>query len=199
MKKWLVRSIPALVIVIVGVWLWLILFPSPEHVIRKKLDELAQSASFSPNEGSLAKAINSERLTGFFSPDVELTMDVPGHSQQTLHGRDELLQAAMAARGMAGSLSVEFVDINVTIAPDRSSAIVTLTAKGRAGSEKDLLVQELKLTMKRVKRDWLIYQVETVKTLSWERGGSITRTTTRTSRKAPLVNRELNNEMAIPS
>lgn len=166
MKKWLVRVILATVIVASGVWLWGVFFPRPEHVIRKRLNELAEAISFSSNEGSLAKPMNAERLTGFFSPDVEITVDVPGHSQQTIHGRDEVLQAGMAARGLAGSLKVEFLDINVSLAPDKMSAVVDLTAKGRAGSERDLLVQELKLTMKKVKQDWLIFQVETVKTLS---------------------------------
>jgi hypothetical protein len=166
MKTWLVRGILLIALAAVGFWLWTVFFPSPEHVIRKQLDQLALSVSFASNEGSLAKAINSERLTGFFTPDVEIMVDVPGHSQHTLHGRDELLQAAMAARGMAGSLSVEFLDINVTLAPDKMSAVVNLTAKGRAGTERDMLVQELKFSMKKVKRDWLIYQVETVKTLS---------------------------------
>jgi len=166
MRKWVIRVILVAAIVGVGVWLWGVFFPSPEHVIRKRLNELTQAVSFSSNEGSLAKAMNAERLTGFFSPDVEITVDVPGHSQQTLHGRDEVLQAGMAARALAGSLNVEFLDVNVTLAPDKMSAVVNLTAKGRAGSEKDLLVQELKLMMKKVKRDWLILQVETVKTLS---------------------------------
>ncbi len=166
MRRWLFRAIVTAVIVAGGLWLWGVFFPGPEHVIRKRLNELAQAVSFSSNEGSLAKAINAERLTGFFSPDVEITVDIPGHPQQTFHGRDEVLQAGMAARGLAGSLSVEFLDMNVTLAPDRMSAVVNLTAKGRAGSEKDLLVQELKLTMKKVKEGWLIIQVETVKTLS---------------------------------
>jgi len=166
MKRWVIRGILAAAIAAIGIWLWGIFFPSPEHLIRKRLNELAQSVSFSSNEGSLAKAMNSERLTGFFSPDVEIAVDVPGHSQQTLHGKDEVLQAGMAARAVAGSLSVEFLDVNIVLAPDKTSAVVNLTAKGRAGTEKDLLVQELKLTMKKIKGDWLIFQVETVKTLS---------------------------------
>jgi hypothetical protein len=165
MKNWF-RLVLAAVIVGVGVWLWGVFFPSPEHLIRKRLNELAQAVSFSSNEGSLAKAMNAERLTGFFSSDVEITIDVPGHSLQTLHGRDEVLQAGMAARALAGSLNVEFLDINIALASDKMGAVVNLTAKGRAGSEKDLLVQELKLTMKKLKGDWLIIQIETVKTLS---------------------------------
>ena len=166
MKNGVIRGVLLLAIAGVGYWIWTMLFPSPESVIRKQFNLLAQSVSFSSNEGALAKALNAERLTGFFTPDVEITVDVPGHSQHTLHGRDELLQAAMAARGMAGTLSVEFLDINVTVSPDKTSATVNLTAKGRAGSERDLLVQELKFLLKKVNRDWLIYQVETVKTLS---------------------------------
>jgi len=37
-----------------GIWLWTVLFPSPEKVIRQRLMELARTASSSPDEGNLA-------------------------------------------------------------------------------------------------------------------------------------------------
>jgi len=154
-----------------GVWLWVTLFPNPVRVIRKHLSELARAASFSGKEGLLAKAFNSEQFGSFFDNDVEVVVDVPGHSQQTFNGRAELVQAALAVRSGLGSLTVEFLDINVTLSPDKQSAEVDLTGKARIAGEREFFVQELKFTLKKIGREWLIKKVETVKTLSKARGG----------------------------
>ena len=136
-----------------------------EKVIRKRLGELAQAASFSPKEGLIAKAWNASVLGEYFTPDVQVTVDVPG-TQHTLSGRDELLQAAVGARSAVGSLSLEFPDIKIVVAPDQNSAVVNLTAKGKVGGQRDFYLQELRLRMTKIKRDWLIDQIQTVKTLS---------------------------------
>ena len=49
-------------------------------------------------------------------------MDVPGRSQQVLSGRDELFLATKQARAALGGLQVEFLDVNVTVGPDKRSA-----------------------------------------------------------------------------
>ncbi len=165
MKEWVIRGVLLAALVAVGILAWNILFPSPERIIRKRLNELAQTASFSAKEGLVAKAWNASLLSGFFTPDVEVTVEVPGR-QQTLNGRDELLQAAAQARTMLTSLSIEFPDIKVTLAPDRTSATVNLTARGKVSSERDTYLQELRMRVIKVKREWLINQIETVRTLS---------------------------------
>ena len=168
MKEWFIRGVLVAALATVGIWTWSVLFPSPEKIIRKRLNELAKTASFSSKEGLVAKAWNASLLAGFFTPDVELTVEVPGR-QHTISGRDELLQAAASARSTLSSLSIEFPDIKVVVAPDRTSATVNLTARGKASSERDYYLQELKMRMIKVKRDWLINQVETVRTLSSRR------------------------------
>jgi hypothetical protein len=126
---------------------------------------IARLASFAPNEGPLAKVANAQKLTTYFAADVELRVDVPGHSLQTLSGRDELLQAAVAARNTLTALQVEFPDIAVKLGADKASAVVEVTLKAVVPSERDPGVQELKVTMKKVGRTWLIGRVETVRTL----------------------------------
>jgi len=165
MKEWSIRLLLVGALVALGFWGWSVLHPSPEKVIRKRLLELAKAASFSSKEGVLAKAWNASSLGEFFTPDVEVTVDVPG-IQRTFSNRDELLQAAVGARSGGGSLSIEFPDIKVTVAPDENSAVVHLTARGKASGQSDAYVQELKLRLIKLKRDWLINQIETVKTLS---------------------------------
>jgi ketosteroid isomerase-like protein len=165
MKEWTIRAILVAALIALGIWSWGVFFPSPEKVIRKRLVELAKTASFSSKEGLVAKAWNANRLADFFTEDVEVTVELPG-DQHTLSGRAELLQAAAGTRSRFSSLSVEFPDIKVTVAPDRTSAVVNLTARGKIPGERDYYLQELRMRMVKVKRDWLINQVETVKTLS---------------------------------
>ena len=97
--------------------------------------------------------------------DVEITLEVPG-MQHTINGREELVQAIAGARTEARGLTVKFPDIKVVVAPDGQSAVVNLTAEGEVSAPKELYIAELKLRMIRIKRDWRIQQVETVRTLS---------------------------------
>lgn len=165
MKEWTIRLLLLALLAAVGFWAWHMLFPNPEKVIRKRLGELAKAASFSSDQGLMTTAWNASSLAEFFTPDVEVTVDVPG-SQHTFSGRDELLQAYVSARKVVQSLTIKFPDITVTVAPDKASAVVYLTAEARVAGEKDFFLQELRLRLIRVKRDWLIVRVETVKTLS---------------------------------
>lgn len=172
MKEWLIRITLLALLAAVGFWAWHTLFPNPEKVIRKRLGQLARDVSFSSDQGLMAAAWNASSLTEFFTPDVEVTVDAPGH-QHTFNGRDELLQAYVTVRKTIRSLSIEFPDVKVTLAPDKSSAVVYLTGRARAPGDRDFLLQEFRLRLIKVKRDWLIRQIETVKTLSWGRDSSV--------------------------
>src|ERR1700690_2121138 len=98
-------------LMVVGIWLWLELFPSPEKVIRQRLATVAKRASFAADEGALARLADPESLAGYFSTNVEIDLDVPGRIQHTILGRDEITQTAAAARSTVSSLSVKFLDV----------------------------------------------------------------------------------------
>jgi hypothetical protein len=166
--KWAFRGAVAAIIIALAVWIWVTLFPGPEQAVRKRLAELAKLGSFAPNEGAIAKGLNPQLLASFFTPDVEVSVDVPGLQRVKLSGRDNLLTAAMAVRGGGTliSLKVELVDINVTFSPDKNTAIVSLTLKVQANGEREFTPQEMKFTMKKVNGEWLVREAETVKTLS---------------------------------
>jgi hypothetical protein len=164
MKRWVLRSAVLAGLLALGIWAWQAWFPSPEKVIRRRLGELAQLASFTPSEGPLAKVLNPQKLANCFTPDATVKIEGLGYSR-TFNGREQLRDAAMAARTLLPSLKVEFPDISVAVGADARSAVVNLTLRGRIPSERDSLLYELKVIFEKTGDDWVIRQVETVRTL----------------------------------
>jgi len=148
------------------IWLWTILFPSPEKIIRLQIGRLAKAASFDSNEGTLVVLNKAERLGGFFNTNVEVNLDVPWRFQHSFASRSEITQAAAAAHSAVGGLKVEFLDVDVKIGPDKLSATADLTVRAQASNEKDFITQEMKFTFQKIDGDWLITRVETVRTLT---------------------------------
>jgi len=154
------------VLVALGVWLWFGLSPRPEKVICQRLTQLARTASFSSGEGDLARLAAAENIAGYFATNAEINIDVPGRAQHTLAGRAEIRQVALGARSNLNGLKVEFPDINITVAPDKHSAVADLTVVVRVAGEQDSIVQEMKFTFQKTDDGWLISRVETVRTLT---------------------------------
>ncbi len=133
-----------------GVWLWTVIFPGPEKIIRRPL----------------AAAAGAEQFAGFFSPAVDVNLDLPGRARQTLSGRDEILQAVLAARASVSGLKVKFPDVAVTVNPDRQSALADLDVEAQVAGDKDSIVLEMKFTFQKTDGRWLVTHVETVRPFS---------------------------------
>src|SRR6266576_1201394 len=153
-------------LIALGFWLWTILFPGPEKLIRKRIAEVARLASIAPGEGLITQGLRIQSLINCFDPQAELTFDVPGRSQYRIAGRAEMTEYAGAARRNLSSLEVELLDPNLALSPDKQSAVVDLTARVKLPDERDFIVQEMKFTLKKINGEWLIISVETVRTLS---------------------------------
>lgn len=151
---------------VLGMWLWFVLFPGPEKIIRHRLAKLAHTVSFSKSEGNFSRIAGAESVSGFFSTNVEVTINIPGYEQQTLVGRAEITQGALASRARVSELSVKFPDMTVTVAPDKQSATADVTVEANVAGEKDAIVQEMKFTFEKTAEGWLIRRVETVRPLS---------------------------------
>jgi hypothetical protein len=149
-----------------GVWLWTVLFPGPEKIIRRRLLELARTASCSPNESDLIRLAAARNVAGFFATNVELKVALPELGQRNSIEREEISQLAYAVRTRAGGLQVTFPDINITVAPGKQSAEVNLTVEANASGWRERLLQEMKFTLRRVDGQWLITRIETIQTLS---------------------------------
>ena len=149
----------------IGFWLWMILFPSPEKIVLKKIAGLAANASVNAGDGNLTRATKVSNLIGYFSADAEINCDVPGIEVHILSGRDEIRQAAAGGFTQLSSVSVQFFDAAAHVAGDKQSAVATCTARVSAGDSKDFGLQELKFQFRKIDGDWLITRAETVKTL----------------------------------
>jgi hypothetical protein len=160
------RLVGAAALIGLGVWGWFILFPSPEKVIRSRLNRLAGTVSFEPKDGIIARGYRAEKAAGYFTADVEVSVNVRGIEPMVFSGREEIQQRALGAARLLRGLKVEFLDINVTLGPDKQTATANLTAKWTIPGDREFNVQEFNFQLKKVDGEWLIYRVETVKTLS---------------------------------
>lgn len=148
-----------------GLWGWLKLFPSDDAVIRRNLEKVARLASFNANEAPLTRLGNARELANFFTVDARIEIKMRGLHDQHIEGRDQLFEMGMAARSTGPGAKVELIDPVVEMPGARDSAIVGLTLKVQLSGQTDLIVQELRLTMKKLSGHWLIQRVETVRTL----------------------------------
>lgn len=163
--KILARLVLLVILVAIGYWLWNFLFPDPQKIIRNRLNTVARLASFTASEGNISRVAAIQRLGTYFTEDIEIKVDVPNYESHTFNRREELVQAAMAAKSTVGSLKVDFPDINVVLDTGDQSATVFVTLRADINGEKNAVVQELKVFVKKVDGDWLIYRLDTMRTL----------------------------------
>jgi len=149
-----------------GFWLWTVLFPGPEKVIRGKMSTLATTATFGSADSNLNRAAKAANLVGYFSEDAQISLDVSGYGTISISGRDEIRERSYGGFAALPALKVEFLDVTVRLGADQQTADVTCTARVYVGNSKDYGVQEMHFQFKRVEKNWLISRVETVKTLS---------------------------------
>lgn len=160
------RILGAAALIALGVWAWYVFFPGPERAIRSRLNTLAKAVSFEPTDSIVVRGYGAQKAAGFFTTNAEINVDVRGFRPVTLSGRDEILQAMLTAAKLWKGLKVEFTGVNITVETDKQSARVNLTGKGTVPGERNFDVQEFNFYFRKEDGDWLIYKVETVKTLS---------------------------------
>lgn len=160
------RLILLVALVALGVWLWTIFFPGPEKIIRQRLDKVAKEASFTANEGALARLGAAQSLAGYFSTNAEVHVDTREAGQHDLIGRQQIMQTVVAAQSVLGSMNVKFLDVVITVASDKQSATADLTVDANVSGQPDSIVQQLKITLQKIDGQWLITRVTTVRVLS---------------------------------
>ena len=162
------RLLLILVLVVLGAggyYLYRQLFPPHEQRIRQTLRHAASTVSFGPETGNLARLAAINRLTTFFTPDVEILVDMPGAASRRLVGRDEVRQVAAGTRAAVQSLEVRLREIAVELEAGGELARVHVVVDVRVDGSGDPWIAEFKLVMVHMEGDWLIHRIEPVRGL----------------------------------
>jgi len=149
----------------IAIWLFRVLFPGDEKLIRKLLAEAAEAAAVKPNENPIFKLAGANKFVAYFSPDAVLKVDVPGVDIRSLSGRDDLLQAITGARATLQEARFALHQVHVKVDSDGQSAGAQFVATAYINGGADPIVQELKLQFRKIDGRWQIVRAETVKTL----------------------------------
>lgn len=160
--KWAVRLVIIAVLVAAGCWLWTVMFPNPRAVVWHRLEKLAEIASFPANEGQLMKLAAVQKIGGYFSDQVVVNVHMSGEETHEFNNREELVQAIQAGRMSVNSVLVKFKGARIEITPGNQEAIIGVALTADINGEKDSVVEDLKIEMKKIDGDWLITHVETV-------------------------------------
>jgi hypothetical protein len=164
--KWVRRLLALALVAACAVWAWTVFFPSPEKIIIRRLNHLARQVSFSDRENDLTRLGKIGSVTGFFANEVELKLDF----------RDTVLRRTITHEGIqAGTatirvqqpegIKVELLDPQISLPPGGEFASAELTMKATTPGERDFNMQEMRVALRKVNDVWLIYRVETIRTL----------------------------------
>lgn len=164
--KLALRIILFVIVAALGIWLWRYFHPTPQEAIRRRLADVARTASYTEPGGMIARAAKAQKLASYFAPEVAVRIDLPDQSRHEAATRDEIMQRVLGLRTFFRSFTVQLLDPNITVGADQKSAIVDLTLRAETAGDQYLIVQEIKCTMRQVDGEWIILRVDTVKTLN---------------------------------
>jgi hypothetical protein len=141
-----------------------------ERAIRNQMSAVAESLTVPENDGELGRVARIATLRNLLAPDIAVSTGAPRPGAEVppeLVGRDAVL--ALAGRWVppAGGVTIEFVDMQVTMDAGRSTAQVYCTARISSGPDDRPLVdaRELTIGFARIDGSWLIASVRPEDTL----------------------------------
>lgn len=164
MKK-VFRSALVVVFLGLGFLAYQKLFPGDETRIRRELSDLARCASMPAGEPVWRRVANANRLAEFFSADVALNLEPIGLDWASVNGRAELRPLLLAARSRLQQSRIEFPEMLVAVAPDRTNATAIVGVVAEINGEPNAVVQELKMSWRKIDGQWRIATIEAVRAL----------------------------------
>jgi hypothetical protein len=153
----------AVLAIALSVWGLQRLFLSDEAAVRNRLGKLAAAASFGPKESPFVRLTYGDGLASFFTSDVVVNLTGVPTDVTQIQGRDKLRDLARIGRANFQQLSVRLLDIQPVVEADRRTATVHLTVIAEGDGEKNAIVQELKLLLRKEDGKWLVSQMDTVR------------------------------------
>ena len=134
-------------------------WPSDERDVRRHLIHLAEALSLPGTETDVARLTRVAVIREYFAPDVRVVVD--GHE---IVSREALIGRLTAWTPPPGGFTVEFVDETLTLAEDRSTARITLTAqvvsKDLQTGEAIVDGRDMTIAMAKSQGDWVITTAE---------------------------------------
>jgi hypothetical protein len=130
-------------------------WPDDDRAVRRHLIHLAEALSVPGRETEVERMTRVAALREYFAPDVQVTAD-----DRSITSRDDLIDLLLAWTPPPGGFSVEVADQTVTLAQDRATAKITLTAKvvskDLTNGEAVVDARDLALVMAKAQGDWVI-------------------------------------------
>jgi SnoaL-like domain len=155
----------AAVIAAAGWYGWRWFFPDDEALIRAVLTRIEENVGGNHQDGEVGRLARAASLRAEF--DQHITIDA-GPPFSTLSGRDAVIGAAARLNTSVPDVELRFVDVQVSMAPDRASANVYMTAEAtfrEARGGQALEARELDVTFRKADGAWVISNVNLVRTL----------------------------------
>jgi|YNPNPStandDraft_1061719.scaffolds.fasta_scaffold90831_2 hypothetical protein len=151
-----------------GILLWKILFPSEEKRVIQRFELLSRYTEKKANEDILSTANRIKNLSQLFANPCEFKIEGdPFYSFTGSYSREEIGGYALRGRSYFLDLSLNFSDYKIKFS-DRETAQVQLigrlTGKTTAGERVDE-VRELLCMLKKIEKAWLIARLEVVEVL----------------------------------
>lgn len=113
-------------------------------------------------------------IRGLMDPDVRIQIRLHGMPERNLRGREELMEALQFLKsGRVDQLRVDFLDSRVEMAPGGQAATLFTTLRARLGVTQapEQYHLELKIHWVLAGSNWVVTQLETVRTYGREQSG----------------------------
>jgi hypothetical protein len=150
----------AIVMLLAGAWRW---WTADERAIRAQLTSMAGALSADPAAGDLAPVTRIAALRNALAPDVRILVGSSSspvdHEPQPIVGRDTVLAFAGRWTPASGTVTVEFVDLEIMVAPQGREAEVRGAARLTAhqGSDRPVVdVVPVRATFAKIDGRWLV-------------------------------------------
>jgi hypothetical protein len=145
MMKWIGRLVGAVILVLIGWWLWDRVFVTDETRVRRQIAAMQKCVE----QGNLV------RLADAISPD---------YNDDRGLDKGVLLAAVRSYRAQYDTLFIHLSDVQVTVEPDRHRAravlIAKVLAKPRSGLETELFSDRFRLFFRQTDKGWKLIRVE---------------------------------------
>ena len=162
----MIQRVVLIAVALTALWFgWRWVFPNDEAQIRAVLERIADAVGSGADEGEVGRIARAASIRKELDPQVAVDAGPPF---TRLTGRDTLIGTAVRVNSRVRDLEVQFDDVQVSVAPDRETAKVYLTAAAyfrdqRGGQGLD--ARELDITFRRLEGHWVVSAVALVRTL----------------------------------